>query len=192
VVTSRSTDVGALIVAGAPTSTPLFTVAETSRLRIYVSVPQSYVALIHPGIAAHFTVPEYPGRVFTAALARSSGAVDQRTGAMLVQLVYDNAAGTLTPGGYADVTFNLPSSDPSSVLIPASSLLFRREGTAIAVASADGVVSIRPVTIVTDFGAELQISTGAAATDWVIDSPSDSIANGDRVRLKPQPGSPSA
>ncbi len=192
VVTSRSTDIGALIVAGTPSSTPLFTVADTSRLRVYVSVPQSYVALIHAGMHAHLAVPEYPGRTFVADLDRSSGSVDPRSGAMLVQLVYDNAAGLLKPGGYADVTFDLPAVYAGGVLIPASSLLFRQEGTGVAIASVDGVVTIHPITIVTDFGTELQISSGARADDWVIDNPPDSIETGDRVRLKPPAGKPSA
>ena len=43
VVTQRNTDIGALINAGAgPPGSALFRVADTHRLRIYVSVPQPY------------------------------------------------------------------------------------------------------------------------------------------------------
>ena len=51
-VTTRSTDIGDLISVGAPAATPLFTVADESRLRIYVRVPQSYSADIKPGMTA--------------------------------------------------------------------------------------------------------------------------------------------
>src|SRR5271168_3539775 len=48
VVTERTTDVGQLIAAGAPTDPGLFTVSDVHRLRIYVNVPQSYSAELKP------------------------------------------------------------------------------------------------------------------------------------------------
>ena len=60
-VTARTTDVGALINAGGG-GPPLFVVSETSKLRVYVSVPQNYVPNVPVGTKAHIVVPEYPGR----------------------------------------------------------------------------------------------------------------------------------
>ncbi|MGZ6016250.1 MAG: efflux RND transporter periplasmic adaptor subunit, partial [Phenylobacterium sp.] len=60
VVTTRSTDIGALISAtGGPTDPALFTVADQQKLRVYVRVPQNYSALVHRGMTADLTVPEY-------------------------------------------------------------------------------------------------------------------------------------
>ena len=42
-VTARNTDIGALINAGGG-GPPMFIVSETSKLRVYVNVPQNYVA----------------------------------------------------------------------------------------------------------------------------------------------------
>ena len=52
VVTTRSTDIGALISVGGPTDIPLFTVADEKRLRVYVQVPQAYTGDIRPGMTA--------------------------------------------------------------------------------------------------------------------------------------------
>ena len=52
VVTSRATDVGALVTVGMPTTTPLVTVADDSSVRIYVNVPQNYSAQIAPTFRA--------------------------------------------------------------------------------------------------------------------------------------------
>src|SRR5205814_8425119 len=60
-VTARSTDMGALISAGG-SGPPLFIVSDTSRLRVYVSVPQNYVPSIKLGTKALITVPGSPGR----------------------------------------------------------------------------------------------------------------------------------
>ena len=64
IVTSRSVDVGQLVTASNTSSTPLFTVTDQSKLRIYVHVPQNDSYLIKPGMTTNFTVPEYPGRPF--------------------------------------------------------------------------------------------------------------------------------
>ena len=69
VVTGRSVDVGALINAGAGTDgTPLFRVQDIHQMRVYVDVPQNYSAQIRPGLTATLTLPEYPGKVFSASL----------------------------------------------------------------------------------------------------------------------------
>ncbi len=63
-VTTRTTDVGALINAGAGGGPPLFVVSETRKLRVYVNVPQNYVPNIPVGIKAKIAVPEYPAKAF--------------------------------------------------------------------------------------------------------------------------------
>jgi len=190
VVTTRSTDIGALINAGAPTSTPLFTVADVSRLRIYVSVPQAYSADIKPGMAARFTVPEYPGRSFTANLAASADAITPQTGALLIQLQIDNADRALKPGDYAQVRFDLPAQS-GAIQIPATALMFRDAGMSVAVIGPNGRAAIRPVTIGRDLGSTVEIASGLAAADRVIDNPPDSLQPGDQVRVaaaNPTPG----
>ena len=47
-VTARTTDIGALINAGGG-GPPMFVVSETSKLRVYVNVPQNYVPSIPVG-----------------------------------------------------------------------------------------------------------------------------------------------
>src|SRR5205823_3404242 len=85
-VTSRAVDVGNLVMAGTPSNaTPLFSVSDQSRLRIYVRVPQNYASYIRPGMSVNFSVPQYQGRVFHATLVASAGAVAASTGTVLVQ-----------------------------------------------------------------------------------------------------------
>ncbi len=63
-VTARTTDIGALINAGSGGGPPMFVVSETSKLRVYVNVPQNYVPNLPVGTKAQLSVPEYPGRTF--------------------------------------------------------------------------------------------------------------------------------
>ncbi len=182
-VTSRGTDVGALIVAGDTRATPLFTIADRSRIRVYVRVPQAYAGFIAPGLKAEFTVPDHPNRRFTAEVQRSAEALDAQSGSMLVQLVVDNPDGALKPGGYAQLRLEPPRAGGEAVRIPSSALIFRATGVSVALVNAEGVVEIRPVRIAQDLGSELVIGAGLALTDRVIDSPADALRSGDRVRV---------
>lgn len=184
VVTSRATDIGALIVAGTATSQPLFTVSDVTRLRLYVRVPQAYAARMHEGFQAQFTVPDYGGRRFDAHLLHSADAVDSQSGTMLVQLVHDNTDNLLKPGAYAQIifTFRGPGPDaPPSVRIPASCLLFRRDQTTVALVDEQNHARIQHVSILTDFGTELEV-TGLTPQSRIIDTPPDDISEGDPVR----------
>jgi len=181
-VTTRSTDIGALISVGGPNETPLFTVADEKRLRIYVQVPQSYSGDIRPGMSADFTAPEHPGRVFTAQLAASADAVTPQSGTQTIQLQIDNADKALKPGDYVQVRFPLPPGN-GAVRVPASALVFRDSGMAVAVVGADGRAAIKPITIARDFGATVEVASGLSAADRVIDSPPDSLRAGDAVRI---------
>ena len=188
-VISRATDVGALIAAGDGKAVPLFTVSDTSRLRVYVNVPQSDAGLAKTGLKAKFTVPEFPDRTFEAELARTSDAVNTQ-GAMLIQLTVDNHDGVLKPGGYAQVSVEIPKTTAAgAVRIPSSALLFRREGLSVAVVGKDGTVTIRQVSIGQDDGAEVEIASGLSREDQVIDGPSDAVATGDKVKVNAPAGS---
>ncbi|HEX4742840.1 MAG TPA: efflux RND transporter periplasmic adaptor subunit [Caulobacteraceae bacterium] len=182
VVTTRSTDIGALIVIGGVTDVPLFTVADERQLRIYVHVPQSYTAQIHPGMMASFTVPEHPGEVFHAPLKASSEAVNTQSGTLLLQLQIDNADRALKPGDYAQVQFDLPA-QPGVIQVPATALTFRNSGMAVAVVGPHDRAIIKPVQVGRDFGATVQVNSGLSPADKVIDNPPDSLETGDLVRV---------
>src|SRR4029077_15029744 len=108
IVTARDTDVGALINSGSGKGLELFVVSDIHRLRLYVNVPQNYVAQVTPGTKAQVTVPERPGQTCTAAVETTSQSVDPSRGATLVQLALDNQAALRLPGAFANVHFDLP------------------------------------------------------------------------------------
>lgn len=182
IVTSRSVDTGALVTVGTASATPLFTVTDQTRLRIYVRVPQTYATQIRPGMTAHFTVPEHPGQDFVAAVMATDEAISAATGTSLVQLQIDNKDQALRPGEYAQVTFALPA-QASAVRIPSTALLVRETGLAVATVSPDSKIVIRPITISRDLGTSVEVASGLKRGDRVIDNPSDSLAPGDPVRV---------
>jgi len=193
VVTARNTDVGALINVGSSAGQELFVVSDTKKLRVYVSVPQTYVPSIPPGTKATITVPERPGRQYTATVESSSQAVTAASGSTLMQLGLDNKDGDLLPGSYANVSLQLPA-DATALRIPSSALLFDKNGLRVATLDKDNKVQLKKVTIARDFGQTIEIGSGLAADDRVIQSPPDGLDEGDAVRVgqAPKPASPAA
>ena len=180
-VTARSTDIGALINAGAA-GPPLFIVSDTKRLRLYVNVPQNYVPSIQIGTKARLSVPEYPGKTFPAILQASAQAVDIASGTTRMLLIVNNADSQLMTGDFANVSFELPHPE-IAINVPASALIFNQSGLFVAIVSGDGRVRLKSVTISRDLGKEVEIGSGLDVDDRVIESPPDGIASGDLVRI---------
>jgi RND family efflux transporter MFP subunit len=185
-VTARTTDIGALINAGGG-GPPLFMVSDTSKLRLYVNIPQNFVPSIRVGTKARMTVPEYPGKDFFATVEASTQAVDVSSGTTRMLLIVDNPQGELMTGGFANVSFDLPHPEVA-VNVPASALIFDKSGLRIATVDSTNHVVLKTVTISRDLGRVVEIGSGLTAQDHVIDSPPDGIESGDQVRLSGSPG----
>ena len=185
-VTARGTDIGALINVGSGVGLELFEVSRTDTLRVYVNVPQTYVPSIPPGTKARITVPERPGKVYAAAVAASAQAVNIASGATLMQILVDNANGELLPGAFANISFDLPHNF-EVLSIPASALMFDKAGLRVATVGPDSRVILKAVTIMRDLGKLIELSSGLAADDRVIETPPDGIAEGDLVRIADTP-----
>jgi RND family efflux transporter MFP subunit len=182
VVTARSIDVGQLVTAGGANSTPMFHLADSRRLRIYVRMPQAYSGMLRPGMTAEFTVPEHPGRTFTATLAATAGAIVAQSGTQLVQMQLDNADGALKPGAYAEMRFRRVAA-AEGVRLPVTALIFRENGMQVAKVGPDNKALLQPIRIGTDFGTEVEIAAGLKPGDRIIDNPPDSLQAGDAVRI---------
>ncbi|WP_236203577.1 efflux RND transporter periplasmic adaptor subunit [Pseudomonas protegens] len=181
-ITARHTDIGQLIKADNDSDPELFDLADTHKLRLYVPIPQNYASVIHPGLQAQLTVPEHPGQHFSAQLLGDSTAIDPRSGTLLAQFVAANPDGALMPGDYAEATLAIPA-DTHGVSIPASALIFRAQGTQVAVIDGSRHVHLRSIHIGLDLGERLVIDQGLQATDQVIDNPPDALREGDLVQL---------
>ena len=184
VVTARNTDIGRLIAAGENTGPALFRVADMHRLRLYVSVPQTYSAVMKPGLKADLVFPDRPGKAYVATLDSTSSAIDASTRTLLAQLVIDNKNGDLLPGAYAEVHFKLPPGEGAiSFKLPANVLLFRSDGLRVGTVDANGRVVLKTVEVGRDYGSDVEIVRGLDATDKVILSPPDSLTDGITVRV---------
>ena len=129
IVTTRNTDVGALINADSSAGLALFVISDTQKLRVNVSVPQNYVPAVKINTKVQITVPEYPGKIYYGVVEASARAVDAQSGTTRMQLVVDNSAGELMPGAFANTRIELPR-DRAGAQHPGRRADLRPEGPA--------------------------------------------------------------
>ena len=184
VVTSRTTDVGALINAGSGASAgpQLFRVADVHEMRVFVQVPQEQSSSMRAGLTAEMTLPQYPDKTFKAVVSTTSEAINKTARTLLVELHADNADNLLQPGTFTQVRFNL-ADNPSMLKIPTSALIFREDGPQLAILGAGNKVELRSIKLGRNLGTEFEVLAGLAASDVVIDSPPDSLSQGETVRV---------
>jgi len=183
-VTSRSTDIGALINAGSGASAgpQLFRVADVHEMRVFVQVPQEISANMRAGLTAEMTLPQYPDKTFKAVVSTTSEAINKTARTLLVELHANNTDNLLQPGTFAQVRFNLADS-PGALRIPTSALIFRENGPQLAILGTGDKVELRPVKLGRNLGTEFEVLSGLAASDVVINSPPDSLSQGEFVRI---------
>ncbi len=184
VVTARNTDIGQLIDSGSSggSTRELFHVAAIDKLRVFVDVPQVYSHASVPGIKVALTLPELPGRRFMGALVRTAHALDPATRTLMVEVDVVNSTGLLLPGAYVEAHFAIKSNG-STLIIPSTSLVFRREGLRVPIVINGNRAAMVPVTLGRDFGNTVEVLSGLSDDARVIANPPDSLIDGQIVRI---------
>ncbi|HWZ82669.1 MAG TPA: efflux RND transporter periplasmic adaptor subunit [Terriglobales bacterium] len=182
VVTERRIEKGDLISAGSGSDRNLFTVAQSTTLRIQVSVPQNYAVDLQPGQDAEVTLRERPGETFHGKIARTAESIAAATRTLLTEVQVDNSSGRLLPGMYAEVKFTLQRSHPV-VLIPGSALVANAQGTRVAQVGQDRRVHLITVQTGRDLGTEIEILSGLSGSEQVINNPPDNLSEAQQVNV---------
>jgi RND family efflux transporter MFP subunit len=182
-ITRRNVDVGDLVNAGnGGTGQALFAVAQVDPLRLYVYVPQMYAHQIKVGDPVTVTLAERVGQEFQGTIARTARAIDTATRTMQIEIEVPNPTGALIAGSYVQVRLPVDANS-QALVVPTNVLLFRPEGTRVALVDAAGRVHLTSVKLGTDFGASVEVLSGLGPTDRIVQNPADSLADGDVVTL---------
>jgi membrane fusion protein (multidrug efflux system) len=177
-ITARMIDRGSLVTAG--NATPLFRLAATETVRVYVQVPQDVAPTIAVGSSAKVTIREFNGRVFEGKVARTAGALDAVTRTLNTEIRVPNPDGKLLAGMYAEVALSL--SAPRQVYeIPATALLNDAQGLRVAVVTPENTLHLQPITIERDLGPTLQLSSGLNGTERLVQIAGAELTEGQKV-----------
>ncbi|MCX4164225.1 MULTISPECIES: efflux RND transporter periplasmic adaptor subunit [Paraburkholderia] len=184
VITARNVDVGALIDAGSAggPSKEMFDLAQTSLLRVYADVPQNEVGTSLDGTPACLEIAQFPGRCVPGTVARNSGAINPVTRTLRIEVDVPNADGAVLPGSFGQIRVSVRSARPG-LSLPVNTLLYRPQGLQVATVDAQQKVLLKTIKPGRDFGMRIEVTDGLAATDRVILNPSDSITDGQAVRV---------
>jgi RND family efflux transporter MFP subunit len=183
VITARNIELGDLVNAGSGNgSMSLFSVAQSNVLRVQVEVPQSAALAIKVGQQATLTVQERRGRRYVATVTRSAESIDVAARTMLTEVQVDNRDGSLVPGMYGEVNFDITASQPS-LIIPSTALVIDKNGMHVVSVSADSRVHFVAVDIGLDQGSDVEISQGLRGGETLVSNPSDLLSDGEKVSV---------
>jgi RND family efflux transporter MFP subunit len=186
-ITERKIDIGNLVTAGSgTTTTPLYRMAQTDPLRIFVDVPQSASGeLMNSGVPAEIRATGAVGGVFAGKIARSAESINAQARTMRVEVDMPNANHALVPGMYVNVAFRLPPR--GLVEVPAAALIFRASGTQVAHVDATGKIQFDNVVIARDNGSLVELASGVRPGDKLVLNISSQIASGQTVSIVGHP-----
>jgi len=185
VVTKRYADTGALIQAGTASDTqamPVVQLAEWSRLRLVVPVPESAVPQIHLGSLVQVRVPAL-ARSFKGKVARFADALDQQTRTMETEIDVINRDGTVVDGMYAETDLTLSRSE-GDLTVPIQAVNRNGSGATVMLVNSRGEIEERQVTLGDEGSNQVQIKSGLSDKDEVVVGNRSDFRPGERVAPK--------
>lgn len=143
VITQRNISEGALV---GENTDALFNIAQNSKLRLTVSIPEKHAQSIHENMEVQFTINGQPGQSYAAHLSRASKLIERKRRALMVEFDVDNKPGRLSGGEYAQVHLSLMRPD-ETFWVPASSVVKSQSGTYIWIVEDNNSLKKMPVLI---------------------------------------------
>jgi RND family efflux transporter MFP subunit len=119
VITERNVHPGSLV---SQSTGPMLRIEQTTRLRLTVPVPESYVGTIMKGTKVDFKVSAFPDQTFQGVIARPAHSLDMKTRSMQVELDVMNSKQTLAPGMFAEVQWPI-SRAQASLFVPRTAVV---------------------------------------------------------------------
>ena len=185
VITNRYADTGALIAAGTSSSTqaiPVVRLAQTSKLRLVLPIPESVVAQIHLGDPVKVRVQaldkEIEGRV-----ARFSDSLDRQTRTMETEIDFDNRAGHLISGMYTETRVSLREKK-NALTIPLEAVSRNGDEATVLAVNAENVVQERKVRLGVEDSTRTEVLSGLSEGERVIIGNRSEYHNGQKIQPK--------
>jgi RND family efflux transporter MFP subunit len=182
-ITARFVDVGALIQNAGNSqaaATPVVTVSNVDRLRVYAYAEQKTAGSIQVGDRAHIWDSTSPGKRVSASLSRTSVQLNARTRTLLLEFDVENRHGTFTAGSFVQVALIFQA--PTRVEIPVEALSFRDNKPFAVVLGQDNRVNLRPVILEESDGKMVKLQSGVEAGEKVALNAGGALSDGDVVQ----------
>jgi len=185
VITNRYADTGALVAAGTSSSTqaiPVVRLAETSKLRLVLPVPESVAGQIHLGDPVKARVQalnqEIEGKV-----SRFADSLDRQTRTMETEIDFDNRSGRLIPGMYTETTLGLREKK-NALTIPLEAVSRNGEEATVLAVNAQNIVQERKVKLGAEDSTRIEVLSGLSDGDRVVIGNRSEFHDGEKIQPK--------
>jgi RND family efflux transporter MFP subunit len=178
-VLRRNVDPGTLVGPSGAAGIPLFEIAAIDVMRVVVDVPQTYASFVVKDLTAKVFMPQTPEKASTGKIVRLSAALDPTTRTRRTEI--EIAGGNVLPNAFVYVTLDVPRST-APLVIAASALVVRKEGTLVAKVEGDHVKLV-PIEVGRDLGKEIEVSGGLATGDRLVTNPPDELVDGSKIEV---------
>ncbi|GBD57488.1 efflux RND transporter periplasmic adaptor subunit [Gluconobacter wancherniae] len=189
VVTSRSVSVGDYVNNGGGglnatgAASELFTVADTHKLRLFVSVPEVFSYILQDGLTAKVRVPQFAGKTFDAQYIASSHGYDPNTRTAVTEFTMENPDHLLWPGTFASIALSAQNTSAKLFEIPTGCLVFQEKGMQVAVVDQSNHVHYRNIKVGRMADSSTEIQAGVTPEDRIINNPPADLLEGDPVHV---------
>lgn len=175
VVSSRDIKLGQQL----DVNTDTFRITDTSRLVVYLKIPQSELVKFAPGHVAEVRVDSMPDEIYSATIARISPTVDVTNGTFRATAYIENDSGWLAPGMFG--RFRIAYEKHSDALaIPAAAVVNEDDESVVYVVE-DGAAVRRAVVTGIETDGLIEIVDGLSADEQIVVTGQSSLRDGSKV-----------
>jgi RND family efflux transporter MFP subunit len=183
VITMRYADTGALIQAGTSSNTqamPVVRLAQTSKLRLVLPVPESVAAQIHLGEPVKVRVQAL-NQDFEGKVARFADSLDRQTRTMETEIDFDNRNGRLIPGMYTETELTLREKK-DALTIPLEGVTRNGDDATVLAVSTKDTVEERHVRLGLEDDKHVEVLSGLAEGDRVVIGNRSAFRSGQKIQ----------
>jgi RND family efflux transporter MFP subunit len=168
VVTARYADTGTLLAAGTSNSQslPVVRLAEVSKLRLVLPIPESIAGQIHLGEPVKVHVQAL-NQDIVGKVSRFAGSLDSQTRTMETEIDFDNRNGKLLPGMYTETVLQLAARN-GALLVPIEALAQSNGDATVLALNSQNVVEERHVKVGLQGRARAEVLSGLQENDQVV------------------------
>ena len=177
IVTARMADPGTLATPG----TPLLQIDRDGPLQLYTSVDESMIGTVRLGMKIPVSVDGIGTGEITGTVAQIVPAADPTSRSFQVKLDLPSAP-ALRAGIYATASF--PGGMRAMILAPQSAVVMRGSLACVYALDQNGVAQLRYVTLGNRHGDQVEILSGLAAGETLVDNPGDRDLSGKRIEAQ--------
>jgi len=185
VITARYADTGALIAAGTSSSTqsmPVVRLAEISKLRLVLAIPESVAAQIHLGDPVKVRVQAL-NQDFVGKVSRFADSLDRQTRTMETEIDFENRDGHLIPGMYAETQLSLREKK-DALTVPLESVTRNGEDATVLAVNPENIIEERHVKLGLEDSIRVEVLSGLTDKDRVVIGNRSQFRDGQKIQPK--------